>query len=612
MNKNTVLAFSLIILTILFFNSPFYNKTYEKLFNKSRITNQSNNTQEEIQNNKNNEKIDSPDKIKEVDIKGPSAFLPQNDSLKNEKNKDTIGDTVWVENEKLICGITEIGAKIISIKMKEYFYGKKSDDKNDARKNIEIVSNPDLGGGNLEIDGIKLDKKKFSIPEKNIKLFKNEKKSIDFSYTDAGNNKIIKRYTFEGNSYKIGFEIVSNSLDGKSIIVGWRGGVSECENQNSKNNSLSSVSEPRKVHVNDSKNVAHIQLKKVEKEEETGFYKWAAITSKYFMIAMVAETVKNTDLLIESSDVTTVDNDGKKGSFQLDYGIQMRRSGEGSKESYWIYAGPSSFKIIKAFNEKFQKVLFSGWEWLLRADLWFPIICEWTLWLLIGINGVIKDYGITIIILTIITRIITFPLSQSSMKSMSKMKDIQPKINHLRERYKTNPKKMNEEIMALYKKEGVNPFNPGCLPMFLQMPILFALFIVLRKAIELRGADTILLPWVKDLAQPESLISLTSIFPNGIPMYGSSIALLPILMAILTYFQNKMTIKDPNQKMMIYFMPPFMLVLFNNFPAGLVLYWTFSNALGILQQVMLEKSLKANAPPPQAPILLEKKNRKRK
>jgi YidC/Oxa1 family membrane protein insertase len=337
-------------------------------------------------------------------------------------------------------------------------------------------------------------------------------------------------------------------------------------------------------------------LKKLQKEEETGFYKWAAITSKYFMIALVANTTKNTDLLIESYDATKINDDGKKNSQSLNYEIQMRRSGDQNKESFWIYAGPSDFLIIKSYGEKFQKVLFSGWEWLLRSDIWFPIICEWTLWLLIAINKIVKDYGITIIILTILVRIITFPLTQSSMRSMSKMKVIQPKINHLRERYKTNPRKMNEEMMALYKKEGVNPFNPGCLPMFLQMPILFALFVVLKKAIELRGVGTLLIPWVHDLSQPESLISLSGIFPNGIPMYGSSIALLPIIMAVLTYFQNKMTIKDPNQKMMIYLMPPFMLVIFNNFPSGLVLYWTFSNALGIVQQYLLEKSIKTEPP----------------
>lgn len=179
---------------------------------------------------------------------------------------------------------------------------------------------------------------------------------------------------------------------------------------------------------------------------------------------------------------------------------------------------------------------------------------------------------------------------------MNKMKLLQPKINSIRERYKKNPKKMNEEIMAMYREEGVNPLNPGCLPMFLQMPILIALYVVIQKAIELRGAHTWMIPWVKDLSQPEILVSLQQMhldkfFPNGIPMYGYGIALMPIVMAILTFFQNKMTIKDPNQKAMIYFMPVFMLVLFNNFPAGLVFYWTFSNALGILQQYILNKSM---------------------
>ena len=125
--------------------------------------------------------------------------------------------------------------------------------------------------------------------------------------------------------------------------------------------------------------------------------------------------------------------------------------------------------------------------------------------------------------------------------------------------------------------------------MFLQMPVFIALFVVLRKAIELRGAHTILIPWIKDLSKPEVLISLKGIIPNGIPLYGSNIALLPIVMAVLPHFQNKMTIKDPNQKAMIYFMPVFMLVLFNNFPSGLVLYWTASNAIAVLQQYITNR-----------------------
>jgi YidC/Oxa1 family membrane protein insertase len=484
--------------------------------------------------------------------------------------------------------------------MKNYSFAQRKDMQDSAKKMLDLMDQAENGGANLIINGQGYDNKKFSAqsPEKHIILSKKEEKTIDFTYKDADNSTITKRFLFDGDSYKIGFNILSSALDGKSVIVGWNGGISESEEQLSggTSRSASGVNEPHKVHTYDGKNVSHIQLKKPGKEEETGFYKWMAITSKYFMIAVVVDSIKNADLLIDSYTDNANETSGKKQSATINYGIQMRRTAEGNKEGYWIYAGPSKYNVISSYHEKFQKVLFGGWEWLIRADLWFPYICEVTLWLLIYLNGILKDYGITIIVLTIITRVITYPLSQSSMKSMSRMKELQPKITHIRERYKTNPKKMNEEVMALYKQEGINPFNPGCLPMFLQMPILFALFIVLRKAIELRGAHTVLIPWVKDLSQPEALFSLTGIIPNGIPMYGNNIALMPIIMAILTFIQNKMTIKDPNQKMMIYFMPIFMLVLFNNFPAGLVLYWTFSNALGILQQYLLDKSLKNSAP----------------
>ena len=599
MNKNTLLAFSLILLTLLFFNSPLYNTMYEKITKKPRVSHQlSDNQNTNIPSSGSNEKAFKKDtnSLTKPEVSFKQNIQNQNSKMPSPQHEEIAGDTIWVENENLKCGISEIGAKIISIEMKKYHYstyGKASDT---LVQPLDLVTNGMLGGANLMINGQDYDVKKFIAQDKQkrISLSKNENKTINFLYKAEDNTTITKQFSFSGNSYKIGFSILNNALDGKSIVVGWKAGIAESEENGASVKSASGVNEPRKVHVLDANNnVTHFQLKKVDKEEESGFYKWAAITSKYFMVALVADTAKNTDLLIESTDATLEDKNGKKGTFALNYEIQMRRSGDGNKESFWIYAGPTQYKQIKSYKEHFEKVLFGGWAWLLGADVWFPFICQFTLGLLISINSVIKDYGIAILILTLLIRIITYPLSQSSMRSMSRMKDLQPKINHLRERYKSNPKKMNEEIMALYKQEGVNPFNPGgCLPMFLQMPILFALFVVLRKAIELRGAHTILIPWVKDLSQPESLMSLTNIFPNGIPMYGSSIALLPIIMAILTFFQNKMTIKDPNQKMMIYFMPVFMLVLFNNFPAGLVLYWTFSNALGIVQQVMLEKSLK--------------------
>ena len=143
----------------------------------------------------------------------------------------------------------------------------------------------------------------------------------------------------------------------------------------------------------------------------------------------------------------------------------------------------------------------------------------------------------------------------------------------------------------------------GASTLLVDLPFFVGIF-VLQKAIELRGQGTWLVPWVHDLSKPEILpIPFINPLPFEIPMYGSNIALLPIIMAVLTYFQNKATIKDPNQKMMIYFMPIFMLFLFNNFPSGLVLYWTFSSALGLAQQYWTDARKTKNSATANTPVL---------
>jgi YidC/Oxa1 family membrane protein insertase len=594
-NKNTFLAFLLILLTIFLFQF-FESKTNKKEHNQQQPSSQ----QIHAENGNSEQKASEPERPKPTES-GVSLSI-----LDTMKVMPVIGDTFWVENDKIRCAISEIGARIISLTMKEYGYERVKLKQDVPITRVDIIGRSSVGGGNLSIDGQDFDAKLFKLQEneKRVVLSNHEKKSFTFSFTTPDGNVILKRYSFEGNSYRIRLEILSSSLDGKNITVGWKCGITESEfyKANSAQYSNAYVNEQRKVHVFDGKNIDHIQQKKPDRDEKTGFYKWAAITSKYFMVGLVADSVKDADLTIEGYDSKTEDDVkaiGKKEQV-VDYSISIKRSGDGNREGYWIFAGPSQLSILSSYKVKFEKVLFGGWEWLIRADIWFPIICEWTLWLLLYINNIVKDYGLTIIILTIITRAVTFPLSQSSMKSMNRMKLLQPKITHLRDRYKNNPKKMNEEIMTLYRQEGINPLNPGCLPMFLQMPILFALFIVLQKAIELRGAHTWMVPWVHDLSQPEILISLQQVgldkmFPTGIPLYGYGIAIMPIAMAVLTFFQQKMTIKDPNQKAMIYFMPVFMLVIFNNFPAGLVFYWTFSNALGILQQFILDKSMRKEA-----------------
>jgi YidC/Oxa1 family membrane protein insertase len=169
---------------------------------------------------------------------------------------------------------------------------------------------------------------------------------------------------------------------------------------------------------------------------------------------------------------------------------------------------------------------------------------------------------------------------------MREMSKVQPLMTELREKYKGDPQRLNREMMKLYKEHNINPLG-GCVPMLLQMPLLIALFIVFRSTIQLRGASFI--PgWINDLSMPDTL----ALLPFSLPLYGNQFNLLPILMAATMIFQSKMTMKDPKQKAMVYMMPVFMLLIFNQFPSGLNLYYTLFNIWTIIQQKFIERGSK--------------------
>src|SRR5690554_1251451 len=570
MNKNTIIALLLIMITVSFFGSETYQKFYtEKIIKKEY-------KKEETKKEERKEKVENNDlseykEEKEIKIK---------DDIKEEKeDEEKTVDTIWIENKKMTVGITEMGGKIVSVKMKDY--------KNEETKeNIEIIRMQEKGGAQLYIGGKSYNEKVFDDGidgDRKVKV--KDKEEIKLKYEKDG-EIVEKIFTIEEDSYRIGLEIKSEKIKGKSINVGWEGGIVESEKQDNRQ-------EQRVVHYYNGKNIEHVKFKNKKNEETTGFYKWIGLTSKYFLVSIVSESINDADMGISGHKVTG--NEKEKKYVEIEYDISFKTVAEEKNKKYWFYVGPTKFEELKKYEEGFEKVLFPVMGFgkiFFWSEKWFPWIAEFVLWLLLMLKNIVKDYGIAILVITIISRIVTYPMTQSSVKSMNKMKEIQPKVNKIRGKYKNNPQKMNEEIMKIYRKEGVNPLNPGCLPMFLQMPIFIALFVVLRKAIELRGAETILLPWIKDLSKPEVLISLKSIIPGGIPIYGSQIALLPIINAMLMFIQNKMTIKDPNQKAMIYIMPVFILFIFNNFPSGLVLYWTLSSAIQLLQQYITGKNRK--------------------
>jgi YidC/Oxa1 family membrane protein insertase len=192
------------------------------------------------------------------------------------------------------------------------------------------------------------------------------------------------------------------------------------------------------------------------------------------------------------------------------------------------------------------------------------------------------NYGLAIIGLTIITQLITFPLTYSSIKSAIKMRKLQPQIQLIQKLYKDDPKRLNMEIMNFYKEKKVNPFG-GCLPLLLQIPIFWALFTMLRNTYDLRGASFVL--WIKDLSQPDKIfIPGTNI---GIPVL---VFLMGATMLLQQYISGSFS--EPQQKTFAIFMPILFTILFLNFPSGLVLYWFVNNIFSIVIQIVANKTVK--------------------
>ncbi len=595
MNKNFVLAFSIIMLSIIFFNSKFY---YEKILKKPHPSTVK---RELVEKKAAEQKKELEEQAAQKEIVEKETVVEKKEVVQESNLVDTVGlsslqvdtiplDTIWVESDKLICGISERGGRIISLKTKEYSYKTKKGE--EERGFIELIDFSDKGGANLTINSTNYDSKtfRFSGEQKKVTINDDQEVAVEFEYKESGKEPIIKKFVFKNDSYTIEYSIISTEIIDKKVITGWHGGIAESE----KIEGRSAQFNKKKIHFYGGGNSEHLEGSKEERLERSGGYDWAAISSKYFAVALIPEEKGDGNIAVQCY-FTKDEMTKKKNERELSLSVDFDRFCDKNQEDYTIYAGPTRIDDLKSLDVQLEKVLFGVSTGIgkffatifIGGRTWFPKICEFVLWLLIVLQKMVVDYGVVIIILTILLRIVTYPLTQSSMKSMNKMKEIQPKIAKIREKYKGNVQKMNQKIMEFYKTEGISPLGGmgGCLPMILQMPIMVSLFVVLRKAIELRGQGTFLIPWIKDLSEAEVL------FPLGfnVPLYGSNFALLPVLMGVLMYFQNKSTIKDPNQKAMIYMMPVMMLVMFNNFPSGLCLYFTFSTALQLVQQKVLDR-----------------------
>jgi len=589
-NKNTVIAFLLIALSVIFFNSSLWNNFwYGKVLKKPVPTYQS--SRQRTAQAASSEGGDAKDTttIKIIPPGGKTATAsPANNADSTIAETDTaaavqlVEDTLTVETNRLIVAVSTRGGRIISLKMKDYEYA------SSARKKgfVDLLPTGSVGGAQLSINNESFDSVFFAVVK--VDTGNGAVQTVVLEAKSLSGKSVQKEFLFADDTYKIGYTVRGDAVVNQKVTVGWVGGIEDSEA--SQDVPFGGTIDKRRAHYSDGRSVNHFEMSKRGKEEPSGSYRWVGVSSKYFFVALVADSLRDADIVIEGWNAAKSSQGASKGkdkNIDIDYSVYYKADATASEIRDWIYAGPGKVGELSRHGLKFEKTLFPVLSWaryIFWSDLWFPPIAEIILKLLIYFHKLLKDYGLSIFLLTLLSKIVTYPLTQSSNRSMMRMRDLQPKIAALRQKYgKGNQQKFSEEMMALYKAEGINPLNPGCLPMFLQMPIFIALFVVLRKAVELRAATTYLIPWVKDLSQPEALFTL----PFSIPLYGTNVALMPIIMAALTFFQQKQALQDPNQKAMIYMMPIIMLVMFNGFPAGVVFYWTLSSALGLVQQKWL-------------------------
>lgn len=388
---------------------------------------------------------------------------------------------------------------------------------------------------------------------------------------------IAKSYTFYSDKYSITAGVKLSNMESviatanRKYEVGWADGLRYQErNSVDESNAAKAV-----IAMNGSNEELDAKENNVSvKTSGSGAIDFTAIKTKYFIAAMIPLHVNNEAQADLEGFKSEFPGGGAVESYSMKYRLSYKSGGQ--EEKFTLYLGPISYDILKGYG--LESTVELGFKWLVRP------IGEWIMLPIFkGIHSFIPNYGLAIIIFSILMKLALYPFSISQIKSSAKMQLLQPEMTRIREKYKDDQQSQQQEQMRLYSEYGINPAG-GCLPLLLQMPVLYALWAVLNSAIDLRQAH--FFGWITDLSIPDVLVTL----PMKVPLFGvDKLSGLALLMGVTMFIQQKISITDPRQKGMIYIMPIMFTLMFSNFPGGLNLYYFMFNVLGILQQLWLTK-----------------------
>jgi YidC/Oxa1 family membrane protein insertase len=309
---------------------------------------------------------------------------------------------------------------------------------------------------------------------------------------------------------------------------------------------------------------------------------WLGITDKYWAGTLLPSPKANVQARFSSNLVGTL------RTYQTDYLLDPLTVAIGGTASTTtnLFAGAKESKVVDAYDQqlglnKFDRLIDWGWFYFITRPMF---------WLLDWFFHIVGNFGVAILLVTVLVKLIFFPLANKSYASMAKMKAVQPQLAALKDKYPDDKMKQQQEMMEIYKKEKINPIA-GCLPILIQIPVFFSLYKVLFVTIEMRHAP--FFGWIKDLSAPDptNLFNLFGLFafdPTQLPVFGHylHLGIWPIIMGITMWFQMKLnpTPPDPTQKMIFDWMPLIFTFMLAGFPAGLVIYWAWNNTLSVLQQ----------------------------
>ncbi|MDR1829188.1 MAG: YidC/Oxa1 family insertase periplasmic-domain containing protein [Candidatus Fibromonas sp.] len=478
---------------------------------------------------------------------------------------------IFVETDRFLITLSSVGAKIISIVPKTLA---------DSLGNYpELLQNKEDGALSISFDQENFSDESFSVEESvPDSIVVKDSATIAFEWKDKKGRVVIREYKFtkEGHSIKNVTKI--KNFAPKLYALSWKGGMRETEDipvgKSFGMNYLFS-----EVILNNTYNVDRETVtKQTWFNRDQGKALWFGLRRKY--IAGIINFDGASEASLGAEPIKEKRNEKDPGTYALTISDNM--NSDSVAVDFTIL--PLHWKEIEKMEQGYEKIIVSGWEWM-GADKWFVWLCGVLLQILNAFYSIMPNYGIAIILLTMLVKVVTTPLALKQIRSTRSMMALKPELDAIRAKHRGDMRGQQEEIMKLYAKHGISPFSgfAGCLPMILQMPIFIGLFVVLGRAIELREAP--FFAWISDLSKTDIIwsgFSIPYLMPEGI-------AILPFFMVVTTWIQTKQTITDPNQRMMVWMMPAMMFVFSSVMPSGLVLYWTISNIWSIAQYVIISR-----------------------